>query len=309
MNNMFKEACEYLKPKLEGSLVENEELKKYTTLRVGGPAALFAQAKTLNDLKLLLGFAHEKDLNYLLIGRGANLLISDKGFEGLVIRLGHDFNRISVNTKNATISAGGAITLATLLKDAQKHLLEGLEFVAGIPATVGKAIASNAGAFGKSVCQFITEIKVVDENGLKVYKANTLEYGYRKGPLKEGEIVAEAVFQLKVGEKGIIKGRTERFFKKRKQTQPLNYANAGSVFKNPSTKISAAELIEKCGLKGLTEGDAMISDVHANFIINKGRAKAADIYILLDVARKKVKEKYDILLEPEIKTIGNFDKK
>lgn len=305
MNNQFKQAYDYLKPRFEGDLLLNEPLFKYTTLRIGGPASLYARAESLPDLKWLLKLCQEKLLNYFIIGRGANLLISDKGYQGLVIHLGRDFNQLKVDKENAAITAGSAVSLARVLQEAYINSLEGLAFCAGIPATVGGAIASNAGAFGKHICDFVSKINVLDKDRIKSYE-QPLNTAYRKGPLAFGEVVIEAVFQLKKGDKIAIKGQTERFFKKRKTTQPLGYPNAGSIFKNPSEKLSAGELIDKCDLKGKAIGDAMISKEHANFIINKGGAKAADVYALIKTVQKEVKEKFDIFLESEIKLIGDF---
>lgn len=303
---IFKQAYEDLLPHFEGDLLLNESLFKYTTLRVGGSAALYAKADSLHDLKLLLNYCLDKSINFFIIGRGANLLISDNGYEGLVIHLGRDFNFLKVDPENARITAGSAVSLARVLQEAYSNSLDGLAFCAGIPATVGGAIASNAGAFGGNICDFVSKINVLTKDGLKFYE-QPLKSSYRKGPLLTGEVVVEAIFQLKRGDKMTIKGLTERYFKKKKTSQPLNYANAGSVFKNPSSDVSAGELIEKCKLKGVFVGDAMISEEHANFIINKGKARAADVYELLRLAQNKVEEKFDVKLETEIKLIGKFD--
>ena len=303
--NIFQQAYDYLKPQLEGPLLLNEPLFKYTTLRIGGNAALYAQADSLSDLKTLLSYSADNGLGYLIIGRGANLLISDKGFSGLVIHLGRDFNHLKVDSSKAIITAGAAVSLARVLQEAYTHSLEGLSFAAGIPATVGGAITSNAGAFGSNIGELILNLNVL-KNGNLMHYERPFKTAYRKGPLAGDEVLIEAVFRLKPGEKIIIKAQTERFFKQRKQAQPLNYPNAGSIFKNPSTELSAGELIDKCGLKGKSCGGAMISEQHANFIVNKDNAKAADVYTLLNLARQTVEAEHGVLLEPEIKLIGEF---
>jgi UDP-N-acetylmuramate dehydrogenase len=264
------------------------------------------QADTLGDLTLLLNYCEQENIAHLVIGRGANLLVSDKGYAGLIVRLGRDFSHLKIDNSEALIVAGGAVSLARVIQEAYANSLEGLAFAAGIPATVGGAITSNAGAFGFNICDLISQIKVVDRNGLKAYE-RPFNTGYRKGPLNEGEILIEAVFQLKAGEKMAIKAKTESFFKKRKQSQPLDYPNAGSVFKNPSLEVSAGALIEKCGLKGRVYFSAMISEKHANFIINKGGAKAAHVYHLMKLIQERVRQEYNISLKPEIKLLGDFD--
>ena len=254
----------------------------------------------------MLNYCDEKKIDYFIIGRGSNLLFSDYGFDGTVIRLGRDFNKLKVDAENKQIVAGGAVLLARVIGKAHENNLRGLVFCAGIPATVGGAISSNAGAFGKNICELVSKLYVADKKGLKLVQG-PLENEYRKGPLKKNEVVVEAVFNLEAGKKVQIKSEVERYYKKRKLTQPLNIPNAGSIFKNPNQETSAGKLIEDCGLKGECIGDAMISKIHSNFIVNKGQAKAQDIYSLLRLVQEKVKQKYDIRLEPEIKIIGRFD--
>lgn len=303
--NKFKEIYQKMLPNFSGELILNEPLFMYTTLRVGGEASLYARADTVSDLKQLMLTCNESGFDYFIIGRGANLLISDEGFDGIVIHLGSGFNLIKVNINESQITAGGAVSLARLMQEAYANSLEGLAFAAGIPATVGGAIASNAGAFGHNICDLVARLSVLSNGKLKNYHA-PLKAFYRKGPLLKGEVVVEAIFQLKPGEKMTIKAKSEALFKKRKLSQPLNFPNAGSVFKNPDDQTSAGQLIEQSGLKGVSVGDAFVSDIHANFIVNRGKAKAADVYKLLKLIRQKVKQIHGIKLEPEIKLIGNF---
>ena len=304
--NEYKKVYDQLTPKLKGTLLLNEPLAKHTTFRVGGPAALYFQADNVSDLALLLKYCDEKEIDCLVIGRGSNLLFSDKGFDGVVVRLGRDFNKLKIDEENNQIIAGAAVVLARVISKAHDNSLRGLGFCVGIPATVGGAIASNAGAFGSNICELVSKLHVVDKNGLGLMQG-PFNTGYRKGPLKKNEIVIEAIFNLVHGNKTQIKAEAERYYKKRKSTQPLNLPNAGSVFKNPSEKVSAGRLIEECGLKGERVGDAMISKIHANFIVNKGRAKASDVYSLIRLAKATVKEKHNIELEPEVKILGDFD--
>jgi len=304
--NEYKKVYDQLTPRLKGTLLLNEPLFKHTTFRVGGPVGLYIQADNTGDLALLLKYCDEKDIDCLVIGRGSNLLFSDKGFDGVVVRLGRDFNKLKIDEENNQIIAGAAVVLARVISKAHDNALSGLGFCVGIPATVGGAIASNAGAFGSSICEFVSKLHVVDKNGLRLMQG-PFNTGYRKGPLKKNEIVIEAIFSLKHGNKTQIKAEAERYYKKRKSTQPLNLPNAGSVFKNPSENVSAGRLIEECGLKGERVGDAMISKIHANFIVNKGQAKASDVYSLIRLAKDAVKEKHNIELELEVKILGDFD--
>ncbi len=292
---------------LKDKLKYNEPLFKYTTFRAGGPAAIYAIADSIQDLKALFQFCRENNHRFFTIGRGANLLISDKGYDGLVIHLGRDFKLVKIDAFKNQIVAGAAVSLSRLLQEAYSSSFEGLAFAAGIPATVGGAIISNAGAFGSSVCDFVNRINTIGAQGCKEYKSPFNNLSYRKGPVENDEIITEAVFQLKKGDQDAIKAEMEANLMKRKQKQPLNLPSAGSVFKNPNNEQSAGMLIEGCGLKGHSIGSASISDVHANFIVNNGEARAADIYRLMKLAQQKVKEKYQIILEPEIKLIGDFD--
>lgn len=289
---------------LKGKIVENRPMSFLTTWRVGGPARYLAVADSLNELRLILQAASEVKLPVLVIGRGSNLLVSDGGLNGLVVRLGREFQKILV--EGETIQAGAAVPLPTLVQTALKHSLKGLAFAVGIPGSFGGALVMNAGAHGAAIGDVTSRVNVYTPDfSLRAIDKSMMKFDYRRSNLKSFGIVVEGVLKLSEGEQDMIRIEMERYFRQRKQTQPLNLPSAGSVFRNPSG-TSAGKLIEEAGLKGYQIGDAQVSLVHANFIVNLGQAKAADIHRLIGHVRDEVFNRHQILLEPEVTMVGHF---
>jgi UDP-N-acetylmuramate dehydrogenase len=282
----------------------DRSLANYTTMRVGGRAAIFVTADDLRELRLIMQTVKDYDLPLFILGRGSNLLVSDEGVFGIVMRLGRDFKQVSVD--GTEITAGAAASLGSLVQTASRQSLAGLSFAVGIPGTLGAAIAVNAGAHGRDMASVIKRI-VYYSPALELKSANVskLTFDYRSCCLPKGAVILEANLVLELGEADAIKHEMDANWKRRKNTQPLNLPNAGSIFKNPPNDY-AARLIEATGLKGYQIGGAQISTKHANFFVNAGEASAADFYRLINEVTVAVRERAGITLEPEIKLIGDW---
>ncbi len=285
---------------------ENVMLNKYTTLNIGGPAKYFTYVRSIMELQNILKLVKLYKENILILGAGSNILISDKGFDGVVIKLKEDFCKIDIN--NTTIISFSGVMLPMLIKTAVDYSLSGLEDLFGIPGTLGGCVIMNAGTKTATISDYIEYVEVIsiDEPEADVIKLkkNDINFDYRKSGLEDKYIVVKVVFNLKISQKEKLIERINEVLLNRMKTQPLGTFNAGCIFKNPSKDVSSAKLIEECGLKGYSIGDAYISEKHANFIINRKNAKAEDFIALIRYVIKKVKEKHNIELEPEIKIVG-----
>jgi UDP-N-acetylmuramate dehydrogenase len=303
--DIFAPIYKELKKNLKSDVYLNESMARHTTFKVGGPAAIFVIANSLEELRTLILLAKKNQTPFLIVGRGSNLLVSDKGFEGIVIRLGTYFSKIIIDGSH--VQAGASVTLPALVQATCKEGLKSLVFAVGIPGTLGGALALNAGAFGECVGNFVKSVTVYSFDAeLKAFDRSQINFDYRSSSLKNKGIILEATLRLEKGDITRIKVQMERYFKARKDSQPLNFANAGSVFKNPP-KLLAGKIVEEVGCKGWREGNAKVSEKHANFIVNLGNAQAADIYELIQKVRNKVFEEKGILLEPEISFVGDFE--
>jgi len=274
----------------------------YTTFRVGGKAEALCAVKDLLQLKALLSFLAKESVPFLVVGKGSNLLVRDGGLKGIVLLLEGDLE--GVEEKDGTIHAGGGLGLSELVRFSHKKGLAGLEFLAGIPGTVGGAVAMNAGAWGKSTGDAVTAVEILTGTGERITKSSAeLRFGYRKAVLPAGSVVVKARFKGTPDSPKAVGERIRDYLERRKANQPLEYPSAGSVFKNPPDDY-AGRLIENAGLKGKKIGGAMISDKHANVIVNVGGASAQDVLALMETARQRVREQTGIDLEPEIKVVG-----
>lgn len=270
--------------------LKNEKLSNHTTLRIGGPAKYFVVVKTLQDIKTALEYAQKRNLKIFILGAGSNLLASDSGFDGLVI-----------NIKGAS-----GILLAGLLNYCAKSGLSGLEFLAGIPGSLGGAVYMNAGAYGKQIGDFISYVYAIDYNGRQyILNKRRCKFGYRKSVFQKKKlIITGAEFELQKGKPSSIKKSMKEIIAKRLKKQPYSLPSAGSVFKNPKGNY-AASLIENAGLKGLRVGGAMVSPKHANFIVNyTGKAKSSDVEKLIKIIQQKIKKQFKRALKPEIKFLN-----
>jgi UDP-N-acetylmuramate dehydrogenase len=275
----------------------------YTTFRAGGNAEALCAVESLLHLKEVLSFAAGESLPWLVVGKGSNILVKDGGLRGVVVILRGDLEGVEEN--EGKIEAGGGLGLSELVRFSQKKGLAGLEFLAGIPGTVGGAVAMNAGAWGKSTGDVVTAVEVITAaEGRRMLNRSELQFGYRKSSLPVGSVVVKVQFDGSPDRPEAIGERIRDYLERRKASQPVDYPSAGSVFKNPPDDY-AGRLIESVGLKGKRIGGAMISDKHANVIVNVAGAAAQDILALMEMARQKVREKTGIDLEPEIRVVGD----
>lgn len=305
---------------LQGQLKLNEPLSRYTTWRIGGEAECFYQPDNASDLQGLLKMLPEDtELNW--IGLGSNLLIRDGGVKGVVIYSNGVLNELNINCSDADdknnrtqclITAEAGVACAIFARKAANESINGAEFLSGIPGTIGGALAMNAGAFGGETWRYVQSVSMIDRWGEVTNRtADDFSIDYRQVKMKDGTDLQawflSAVFCFTRDAQGLMQSKQEikRLLKHRAETQPTKQANAGSVFKNPDNDY-AARLIEDCGLKGETVNDAQISPKHANFIINNGAAKAADVEALINKIKATVYEQYQINLETEVRIIGNY---
>ena len=280
-------------------------MAQYTTLRVGGNCEVLYRADDTEELQQVITYLNREGIPYFLVGRGSNLLITDKGLSGVVIMLLGPLAAIQQEKRDeSTVLTGAGLSLADLISHCRISGLGGLECYAGIPGTVGGAVAMNAGAYGEEFGARVQEVRLITPKGnLEIKDHAQLEFTYRNFEMEKGSVIISTRLKLNRESEKTVAQCIADYLIKRKQSQPLEYPSAGSVFKNPPGEY-AGRLIENAGLKGRSIGGAMISDKHANFIINTGGASAKDILDLLNLARSEVKKRTGIELEPEIKMLG-----
>ena len=282
----------------------DEPLAKHTSFGIGGPADCMVFPKTREELSKLLKYAYQKKISAIFIGSGSNILVWDKGFDGIVISLKKSFKNLTIK-QNSQIIVEAGVMLGTMVKQAMAAEIGGLESLIGVPGTVGGALIMNAGAFGSEISKYFEEAKTMTiEGDTKSYKKGEIEFSYRHSTFPKNEILLEATFQCKRGKPAEILKDRKVASDGRKSNQPLKFRSAGSIFKNPSDSLAAGYLIDKTGLKGTERGGAAISEKHANFIVNMGDATAADVLYLIKLAKKYVAKKFHINLELEVKLIG-----
>lgn len=287
-----------------GLVKENEPLSNHTTIKIGGPAQLFIEPSSTENLEKLMTVISNYQIPWRAIGRGSNLLVSDNGIEGVVIKLNKGIDQLTVNDE--VISVGGGHSLVSLSTMVSKKGLSGLEFASGIPGSVGGAVYMNAGAHGSDMSKILIKAKVLFEDGTIGWLSNhEMEFSYRTSVLqkKRPGIVIEAVLQLKAGEKNKIVAEMQKNKDYRKDTQPYNFPCAGSIFRNPLPNY-AGKLIEDAGLKGFSIGGAKISEMHGNFIVNAGNATAKDVLDLIQHVKTTIFNLYKIEMETEVEIIG-----
>ena len=281
-------------------------LKTMTSFQIGGPADLFITVEDETELMHAKGAAHRAKVPCFCLGAGTNLLISDRGMRGLVVRLGEGFKKIILDRDGVSVVAGAAAQFGTLVESVVDRGLEGLEFGEGIPGTVGGGLVMNAGAFGGEIAKVVTLVHGVTEAGeaLALTKEN-VKFAYRRTELPAHFTITRVDFTLAHGDRDRLRARVAELKAKRASRQPRGVPNAGSIFKNPPGNF-AGRLLECAGLKGTRVGGAAFSDQHANFIVNLGGAQAAEVRELIELARNKVKEKSGVWLEPEVKLVGDW---
>ncbi|MEZ0234210.1 MAG: UDP-N-acetylmuramate dehydrogenase [Actinomycetota bacterium] len=278
-----------------------------TTFRIGGSAALYLEPESEADLAAAAQAVAEGEIAFVVIGKGSNVLVSDRGFDGLVIRLGRGYRWAARDGDRLT--AGGSMPLPALAGVALRHALEGLAFGVAIPATLGGAVKMNAGAHGGQMADVLVDIEVfrLEDGRVDRVPAAAAGFSYRHSELPSDAVVTGARFELRPGDPPLIRAAMDEAREWRRRTQPLAEPNCGSVFKNP-VDGHAARSIEEAGLKGTRVGGAQISVKHANFIIADEGARADDVLTLIDLVRQTVQAHSGIVLEPEVQLIGGFDR-
>lgn len=282
-----------------------EPMKRHTTFRIGGPAEVFCMPESFNEIRRGLEICKEEKLPYFILGNGSNLLVSDKGYRGVVIQLDRNYGEIRVEDTEIYASAGAL--LSTIAVTARRASLTGFEFAGGIPGTLGGAVVMNAGAYGGEMKDVLRKVTVMDQNG-EIFEipVEKLEMGYRTSVIKTaGYIVLGAVLSLKKGDIEEIKALTRKLSEQRTSKQPLEYPSAGSTFKRPEGYF-AGKLIMDSGLRGYRVGGAQVSEKHCGFVINTGDATAEDVCSLMKHVTETVYEKFGVTLEPEVKFLGEF---
>ena len=296
MNRELQEICHAYQMQLQ----ENISLARHTTFHIGGNADFWIEINSIQGLEKLLQFCHEKKINYFIMGRGSNILVSDKGYQGVILHLGNCFSEIKIHDEVMLTCQAGAM-LSNIAKFAMEHHLTGMEALSGIPGTVGGALYMNAGAYGSEMKDIVTECSYIDSSG-KEYclKNKDLDLSYRHSFFTEhvGTIITSVTICLQKGNPEEIAKKYADFAQRRKAKQPLNYPSAGSTFKRPKGSY-ASKLIDECGLKGYQIGDAQVSEKHAGFVINKGHATCQDVLDLCQHVHDVVLEKTGYLLELE----------
>ena len=292
--------------KLGDRVKENVSLAPYTSARIGGPVDILVTAESADDLARIVKLLNKQEVDYILLGGGSNVLVSDKGVRGVVV-----LNRAKAvrfhNGDQPSVTVESGVIFSNLANRCASKGLAGLEWAATVPGTIGGAVYGNAGAFGGDVAGNLMWTEILTENGREKFTVEQMGYGYRTSVLKRGEIdgvVLSAEFALKNSTKEEVTVKIEQFSAHRKATQPPG-ASMGSMFKNPNGDY-AGRLIEAAGLKGTRIGNAEISPVHGNFFINHANTKAEDIRALIQLAQKTVKEKFGVMLELEVELIGEW---
>ena len=303
--NAFYDQLRAAAPGLE--LRRDEPMSRHTTFRVGGPAALMALPRG-EEVKTVIETAFRWNVVPLFLGNGSNLLVSDGGYDGFVVKLGEPYSGGEVYANE--LMAGGGMPLSRAANLALEHGLTGLEWAAGIPGTVGGAVSMNAGAYGGEISQVLHQVHTLGYDGrFEVFRSEECDFSYRHSVfLEEQHLILEAIFILKKGDSAEIKAQMDDLAQRRREKQPLEYPSAGSTFKRPAPvggqPVYAAALIDQCGLKGLTVGGAQVSEKHAGFVINRGGASCGDIMDLMSQVRERVFRETGVALEPEVRYLG-----
>jgi UDP-N-acetylmuramate dehydrogenase len=290
---------------LSSRVLLNEPMSRHTTFGIGGPADLYIEAGSVEDVRAALRWLAEKGLPAKIVGNGSNLLVADRGIRGGVIKLARPLGGIEFNGESVVVGAGAK--LARLLEDAAAGGWSGLESTVGIPGTVGGAIVTNAGTESGCFGDLVTEATLLDERGqLVVLRNSELHYSYRSSILPGTRLtVLQARLRLERADPQEIRAKMERLWGKRSRRQPVRQRSAGSVFKNPEL-APAGKLLDRAGGKGMQVGDAQVSSKHANFIVNRGRASAADVRRLVEQLQELTLRVHGIWLEPEIEFVGEW---
>ena len=287
------------------NILYNEDMKKHTTFKIGGPAECFIKIKTKEELKEILVFARENKIPITILGNGSNILVLDGGIKGITLTIQIEYLDIKQDDEKYQVCVGGGYKLAKLARVFLKNEISGFEELSGIPGTIGGAVSMNAGAHGREMKDIVQKIKCVDIDGNeKEFLNEEAGFGYRKSIFKGNSyIVTEVELELQKGKQEEIKEKMNEYAKYRKEKQPIEYPSAGSTFKRGKDYITA-KLIDEAGLKGYSIGGAVVSTKHSGFVINKGNATAKDVLDLVKYIKDTIEEKFDKKIELEIEVVG-----
>lgn len=283
---------------------EDEPLRRHVSFRIGGPADVLVLPRSADELRPVVTWLFDRQVAFTTLGQGSNVLISDAGIRGVVLKIGKGLDRFAFDGDGVTAEAGAG--LPHLARAAAARGLSGLEFAAGIPASVGGAVVMNAGAHGHAMQEVVRSVRVLFPRGEEVVEAGALGYTYRTSMLQQTPaVVVEVTLTLMPADVLAVRERTDQWLRHRSDTQPIGPPSSGCVFRNPAGD-HAGRLIDLAGGKGLQVGGARVSEVHANYIINTGEASGADVATLMHKVSALVAEKFGVGLEPEVKLLGEF---
>ena len=288
---------------LAQNVLFNEPMKNHTTFKIGGEADAFVDAASVEEIKNTSAYCKENGISCMIVGNGSNMLIGDKGFRGVVIHIGKAMSGVEIDGE--TVKADAGILMSTLANTVLKAELTGFEALSGIPGTLGGGIYMNAGAYEHDLGSIIESVTYLDTDGeIRTADKSQLDMTYRHSMFQDsGFVILSCTLKLKKGNYEAIKAAMQDYNKRRSDKQPLSVPSAGSTFKRPEGHF-AGKLIQDCGLMGYSIGGAQVSEKHAGFIVNKGNATAEDVLALIRYVQKTVKEKFDVMLEPEVRLIG-----
>lgn len=282
-------------------VARDADLASMTTYRVGGSARLLARADSVRALAEALSVLDGCGMPWFVLGGGSNLLVADEGYDGCVLTLGPSLSGVEV--RGTTVVAGGGARLSSVVAATRSHGLAGLEYCAGIPGTLGGAVRMDAGSRTEWIGRRIASLQVVDAAGARTVAGSEVAWGYRSSSLPASSVVASATLSLEASSAEAVGGEVARRMARRRATQPLGKPSCGSFFRNPEG-LSVGRLIEECGCKGYAVGDARVSDVHANFIVNEGHARAVDVLAVGQHVHDVVLERTGVDLVPEVRIVG-----
>lgn len=290
--------------RFDGDVYPAEPMARHTTYRIGGPARFYVQVASVGALTRLVDVCSATETPWVVIGRGSNVLVADEGFPGVVMVLARDFRMCRFDPEAVRFSVGAGVPLSSVVQEAFRRSLAGLEFAVGTPGTVGGALRMNAGSHDEWVGARVASVTTFHpRRGLVRRAGDEIVWDYRTSSFRPDDIIVECELSVEPADPFFIRGKMEASLARRKKTQPLAEPSCGSVFRNPAGEAAGA-LIERAGLKGISRGGAMVSDVHANFIVNKGSASARDVKDLIEQVQAKVNETYGIELQPEVRFLG-----
>lgn len=300
----MKNLKKFFSERFSDIVIFDEPMKNHTTFKIGGNADYFFSPRNVEEIIAVISSCKEEGVPYFIVGNGSNLLVSDKGIRGAIISISKRFKNIHL-FENKIFAQSGALLSATALAAAKKSLT-GMEFASGIPGTLGGAVAMNAGAYGGEMKDIVENVIVINNDVVETIDCKNLEFEYRNSRiLKENLVVLGVQVKLENGNEQEIREKMQKLAKQRNEKQPVEFPSAGSTFKRPEGHF-AGKLIMDCGLRGACVGGAAVSEKHCGFIVNKGGATASDVICLIEQIKDSVYKKFGVMLEPEVKVIGEF---